>query len=91
MYRIYSDDDLVFDPRVKDCAVIDPVLSLSVNTPGTLTFTLPESHPSFGRINRLSGRIKVYRDSTLIFLGRVIEDERTLEKCRSYTAEGILA
>ena len=59
MYRIYSDDDLVFDPRVKDCSVIDPVLSLSVNTPGTLTFTLPESHPSFGRINRLSGRIKV--------------------------------
>ena len=91
MYRIYSDDDLVFDPRVKDCAVIDPVLSLSVNTPGTLTFTLPESHPSFGRINRLSGRIKVYRDSTLIFLGRVIEDERTLENRRSYTAEGILA
>lgn len=91
MYRIYSDDDLVFDPRVKDCSVIDPVLSLSVNTPGTLTFTLPDSHPSFGRINRLSGRIKVYRDSTLIFLGRVIEDERTLENRRSYTAEGILS
>lgn len=91
MYRIYSDNDLIFDPRVKNCPVLNPVLSLTVNTPGTLTFTLPETHPTFGRINRLSSRIKVYRDSTVIFIGRVIEDERSLDNRREYTAEGVLA
>ena len=90
-YTIYADTDLLYDPRLPEYAVIDSVLDLKVNEPGLLTFTIPESNPVAGAITKLASRIKVYRDGQLIFLGRVIKDERQLGHRRKYTAEGCLA
>ena len=90
-YTIYSDNDLLYDPRLPQYAMIDPVLDLKVNEPGMLTFTIPEMNPSAGLISKLVSRIKVYQDGQLIFLGRVVKDERQLGHRRKYTAEGCLA
>ena len=56
-----------------------------------MTFTIPKEHPHYGVLEKLKSRIKVYRDDTLIWIGRAIEDERDLYENRKVMAEGILA
>lgn len=91
IYTIYSDDELIYDPRLSEYAVTDPVLDLSVNEPGVLTFTVPETNPGVSYLVKLVSRIKVYRDRTLMFQGRIIKDERTLGNMRKITVEGCIA
>lgn len=59
---IYSDNELIYDPRLPEYAVIEPTLDLAVNEPGLLTFTVPETHPGIAYLVKLVSRIKVYRD-----------------------------
>ena len=91
MYSIYSDSYLIYDSGIQDYVAMDPKLTLKANEAGQLTFTLPSTNPSISHITRLKSRIKVYRDSTLIFLGRIIEDSVSLDSKHVYVAEGTLA
>ena len=91
MYSIYADEYLIYDSRMQDYVAMDPKLTLKANEAGQLTFTLPSTNPSISHITRLKSRIKVYRDSTLIFLGRIIEDSVSLDSKHVYVAEGTLA
>lgn len=91
MYSIYSDSYLIYDSGIQDHVAMDPKLTLKANEAGQLTFTLPSTNPSISHITRLKSRIKVYRDSTLIFLGRIIEDSVSLDSKHVYVAEGTLA
>lgn len=91
IYTMYSDSDILYDPKFPRYLVIDPILDLSVNEPGLLTFSVPDTHPAASRIRKLVSWIKVYRDGRVIFRGRVIKDERNLSGQTKYTAEGCLA
>jgi hypothetical protein len=91
MYRILCDSYVLYDPRLPDLFVVEPTLTQKKNEPGELTFTIPKEHPHYGVIDKLKSRIKVYRDDTLIWLGRVIEDECDLYENRRAVAEGALA
>jgi hypothetical protein len=91
MYRIFCDSYLLYDPRLPDLFVLDPVLVQKKNEPGELTVTIPKEHAYYGVIEKLKSRVKVYRDETLIWVGRVIEDERDLYENRRVIAEGVLA
>ena len=91
MYRIHCDSYVLYDPRLPDLFVVEPTLTQKKNEPGELTFTIPKEHPHYGVLEKLKSRIKVYRDDTLIWLGRVIEDERDLYESRRVVGEGVLA
>lgn len=91
IYTMYADSNLLYDPKFPNYTVIDPVLDLTVNDPGLLTFAVPDNHPSASRIRKLVTVVKVYRDGRLIFKGRIIKDERTLSRQTKYTVEGCLA
>ena len=91
MYRILCDSFVLHDPRLPDLFVLDPDLTQKKNEPGELTFTIPKAHPYYGVVEKLKSRIKVYRDDTLIWIGRVIEDERDLYENRRVVVEGALA
>ena len=91
IYTMYSDSDILYDPKFPRYLVIDPILDLSVNEPGLLAFSVPDTHPAASRIRKLVSWIKVYRDGRVIFRGRVIKDERNLSGQTKYTAEGCLA
>jgi len=91
MYRILCDSYVLYDPRLPDRFVFEPGLTQKKNEPGELTFTIPKEHPHYGVVEKLKSRIKVYRDDTLIWIGRVIEDERDLYENRRVVAEGALA
>ena len=91
MYRILCDSYLFYDPRLPDLFVFEPDLTQKKNEPGELAFTIPKEHPHYGVLEKLKSRIKVYRDDTLIWVGRAIEDERDLYENRKVVAEGALA
>ncbi|MDO4564718.1 MAG: hypothetical protein Q4C04_03815 [Clostridia bacterium] len=91
MYTVYCDATLLYDPRLPDYVLTDPVLSLTKNEPARLSFAVPVTNPGSGSVMRLKSRIKVYRDGALIFLGRIIEDGAGLNHRRTYVAEGALA
>ncbi len=91
MYRILCDSYVLYDPRLPDLFVLEPILTQQKNEPGELTFTIPKEHPNYGVLEKLKSRIKVYRDDTLIWAGRAIEDERDLYENRKVVAEGALS
>ena len=66
-------------------------LTQKKNEQGELTFTIPKEHPHYGVLEKLKSRIKVYRDDTLIWVGRAIEDERDLYENHKVVVEGTLA
>ncbi len=91
MYRILCDSYVLYDPRLPELFVLEPELTQKKNEPGELTFKIPKEHPNFGVPEKLKSRIKVYRDDTLIWVGREIEDERDLYENRKVVVEGTLA
>jgi len=91
MYRILCDSYVLYDPRLPELFVFEPELTQKKNEPGELTFKIPKEHPHYGVLEKLKCRIKVYRDDTLIWVGRAIEDERDLYENRKVVAEGVLA
>ena len=91
MYRILCDSYVLYDPRLPDLFVIEPELTQKKNEPGELSFTIPKEHPNYGVLEKLKSRIKIYRDDTLIWLGRAIEDDRDLYENRKVVAEGALS
>ncbi len=91
MFTVFSDNALLYDPRLPEYVLTEPVLSLAKNEPARLSFGLPNTNPNIGSVARLQSQIKVYRDETLVFLGRIIEDDVGLNHKQTYIAEGALA
>ena len=91
MYRILCDSYVFYDPRLPDLFVFEPDLTQKKNEPGELSFTIPKEHPHYDVLEKLKSRIKVYRDDTLIWIGRAVEDERDLYENRKVVTEGVLA
>lgn len=91
MYRILCDSYVLYDPRLPDLFVLEPILTQKKNEPDELTFTIPKEHPNYGVLEKLKSRIKVYRDDTLVWIGRAIEDDRDLYENRKVITEGVLS
>ena len=91
MYRILCDSYVLYDTRLPELFVFEPELTQKKNEPGELTFKIPKEHPNYGVLEKLKSRIKVYRDDSLIWVGRAIEDERDLYENRKVIAEGVLS
>ena len=91
MYRILCDSYVLYDPRLSDLFVFEPELTQKKNEPGELSFMIPKEHPNYGVLEKLKSRIMVYRDDTLIWVGRAVEDDRDLYENRKVIAEGVLS
>ena len=70
MYRIYSDNELIYDPLLSEYMITEGSLKLELNTSGVLTFTIPKDNPSYGRIKLMKSIITLYDDDRLLFRGR---------------------
>ena len=89
MYQIMCDDEILYDLRTDDRKLINPTLSLELNKTGTLSFSKPISNKV--KINKLKSVINVYKDNTLIFSGRALNDEQDFYCTGKISVEGELA
>lgn len=93
MYRIYVDKELFSDSRIDDLMLINPVVTLEANNPGSFTFTIPAEHPKKDLIKRRKSIISVFRDveSTPVFQGFCVEETTDFNRQRKVKCEGELS
>lgn len=93
MYRIYVDNELFSDSRIDDLMLINPVVTLEANNPGSFTFTIPAEHPKKDLIKRRKSIISVFRDveSTPVFQGFCGEETTDFNRQRKVKCEGELS
>ncbi len=88
--------DLYTPDPMDDFSVIEPELSLEINTPGTLTFSILPTHPYYSAIKNLRHMvtIEVMRGigdaSRFYWAGHPISIEQDLYGTLKYTCEGIM-
>lgn len=88
MYRIYLDDNLIYDNHTPELSVSDATLELLQNDISTFQFTIYPNNPYINKVDRMVSRVTVYHDSTLMFAGLVCDDEvgfmnQRMIKCKS--------
>lgn len=91
MYQIYSNGELIYDPRIPELSLEDPILELPVNSAGSLTFSIENGHPRLDTLQKLSSTIEVNEGNTILFRGRLISDEKGFYNERDMKIEGLLA
>lgn len=91
MYQVYADNNLIFDSRYEEYVIGKGQISLEVNKSGSFVFTLYRDHPYYDRIDKLSTIITVYRNSALVFRGRVIKTADGFYNDKTFTCEGELS
>ena len=47
MYKVYCDKTLMYDPRIEELALINPVVELEENKAGSFSFKMPPGHPLY--------------------------------------------
>lgn len=93
MYKILVDGETLCDSRVDDLAIIDPVITLAMNSAGSFVFTLPPEHPKYDLLKRKKSIVSVWRDNDEepIFQGIVSAESVDMFKQKKVTCEGELS
>ena len=83
---------LFFDASldIDELSLISPVLKTEVGKAGTFTFTLPVSNVESDNFEEFISYVDIYRNSELIYTGRVSKIEKNFYCQTSITCEGLL-
>ena len=94
MFTIYSDNTLIYDDTSADQSLrlISPKLSLSQNSAGSLTFTVPPGNAGYNSLDRLTSLIRVFKNTQAdpYWEGRILTETTDFWNCKQITCEGIL-
>ncbi len=95
MYKLRFNGQDIYDPRGANDAdkliIMDPAVTLAVNSAGSVSFSILPSHPMARKITRMRGTLELVDDDGTLFRGRILNDETTFYGAQKYTAEGALA
>ena len=91
MYKVYLDDNLFYEPANADLVLINPKLELALNKSGSFTCDVPSTNALYSNIQELASKVRVERDGTAIFYGRVVSVEKDFYGTKTLTCEGELA
>lgn len=93
MYRAYLNNELFFSTATADTSLklLSADLSLAAGKAGSFTFVVPPDNVAFNQFNKFTSYVDVYRDTDMIFSGRVLEDGQEFETNQVITCEGLLS
>ena len=91
MYRVLCDGVPIYDPRHEELVLIDPKLTLELNTAGSFACKIPPGHPQYDKPQEITSRITVYQDDTILFQGRITSVSLDFYNRKTITCEGELA
>lgn len=91
MYQIICDDYILHDGRLDELRVIGAKCDLEVNKTGSLTFQIAPTHPYYDKIVKHKSEITLLQDDTIIFRGRVLNDEINFYNIKNVECEGELS
>lgn len=90
MYRIYADNDLIYDSMLEDYKIGKGSISLETNKSGSFTFSLYPDHFFYEKFVRLKTVITVYKSGKIVFRGRILNDVTDYWNNKVFTCEGEL-
>lgn len=93
MYQVFADNVCIFSDSSPDQAykAVSPKLTLAANAAGSLSIILPKGNAGYDTVQRLTSTVRVERDGTVIWMGRVLSEKRDLWGSRELFCEGALA
>ena len=93
MYKILCDNQLMYDPRIEELALINPIVNLEENKAGSFSFTMPPDHPLYDSVKRRKSVIQVFRDDEEdpLFSGMCIEVDQDFYNQKDVYCEGELS
>lgn len=93
MFTAYLDNNLFFSTssNLNSFALLSAELDLSAGQAGTFTFQLAPDNVAYDHFKKLTSFVDVYRDTVLLFSGRVIDIAEDFTLIRTITCEGLLA
>ena len=93
MYEVFLNDTLIYssDIQLKELSLVSGVLSLSAGKAGSFTFSITPDNLAYEGVKKLKSYIDVYKDSFLLFSGRVINVTVDFNLTMTVTCEGLLA
>ena len=93
MYTAYLNDNLFFstDSNLNSLKLLSAQLELQAGQAGSFTFTIAPDNTAYNSFAKLTSWVDVYRDTVLLFSGRVIEITEDFTLCRTIVCEGLLA
>ena len=93
MYTIYADGTCLFDDTAPDRErmALSPKLTLTAGAAGSLTLTLPKGTEGYDSVRQLLTTLRVERDLDIIWMGRVLKEDRDFWNSRVLLCEGALA
>lgn len=90
MYKIYADDTLIWDSTVDIYKIAKGEVTIEINKSGSFVFSIYPEHFYYDKLVKLKTIIKVLKDNTIIFRGRVIKDVIDFWNNKVLTCEGEL-
>ena len=98
MYKIYaikgSTETLIYNdvtPELTTTKLIDPKLSMVDNAAGSFTCKIPKGNSIYGSIEPMTTSIRITRDGSWLWTGRVLTIKKDFWLNKEITAEGALA
>ena len=93
MLIIYADGALLHHSAIGDKynAIYEKKLKTEVNKAGSFEFVMPPTHALYDSLERFKTKIQIWQDSTLLFDGRVLEMNDTINNERKVYCEGNLS
>ena len=91
MYQIFADGTLIYDSRYEEYVITKGQISKEVNKSGSFVFTIYQDNPYYDRLEKLKTIITVYRNGTLLFRGRILDDTDGFYNDKTFTCEGELS
>ena len=66
MYRVLCDGLPIYDLRDEELVLLDPKVTLEVNTAGSFDFKLPPGHPQYDLPKKMKSLVEVWHDNEQI-------------------------
>lgn len=90
MYRIFADNNLIYDSTLEDYKIGKGSISLETNKSGSFTFSIYPDHFFYDSFVRLKTVITVYKSGKIVFRGRILNDVTDYWNNKVITCEGEL-
>lgn len=91
MYIVKIGNKKIYDPRIDELTLIEPIIELEENSAGSFSFTMPSEHPLYDAIERRKTVVQVFEDSDLLFSGMAYEVEDDFYHNKKVYCEGELS
>ena len=72
MIQVYADEQLVYDSRLPEYALLSLTAELGLNKGGAAFITMPPGHPSYNAFTNYRTIVSIYQDGVLEFRGRAL-------------------